>query len=96
MNIERRFREKERLQWQCRRGMLELDCLFQRFLDERYDQAPAQIQHGFRQLLRETDPQLFHWLIAAPQDAPQKYRALLEMIRASGGAETGDEVTASP
>ncbi|WP_457667201.1 FAD assembly factor SdhE [Thiolapillus sp.] len=75
------FKEKERLQWQCRRGMLELDCLFQRFLGERYDSQPLEIQQAFRRLLREADPHLFRWLINEPQAAPQKYQAVLKAIR---------------
>ncbi len=75
------FKEKERLKWQCRRGMLELDCLFERFLHEHYDHQPDQIQIAFRQLLREADPHLFHWLMAEPDDAPEKYRELLQLIR---------------
>ncbi len=75
------FREKERLQWQCRRGMLELDCLFRRFLDEHYDSQPADIQQAFRQLLREADPHLFRWLINEPEEAPEKYQAVLRAIR---------------
>ncbi len=89
------FRERERLQWQCRRGMLELDCLLRRFLDEHYEQQPEQIRKRFRQLLRETDPRLFHWLMTAPGDAPDKYRALLDLIRFPDGGETADDATAS-
>jgi len=79
------FREKEHLQWQCRRGMLELDCLLRRFLDERYDQVSQPLQQLFRELLRETDPRLFHWLMGEPRDAPDKYRPLIELIRIPAG-----------
>ncbi|HID44209.1 MAG TPA: succinate dehydrogenase assembly factor 2 [Chromatiaceae bacterium] len=75
------YKEKERLRWQCRRGMLELDCLFERFLRELYDDQTAEIQKAFRQLLREADPHLFRWLVNEPQDTPERYRALLELIR---------------
>lgn len=30
-------RERERLRWRCRRGMLELDLLFQRFIAREFD-----------------------------------------------------------
>lgn len=75
------FKEKERLKWQCRRGMLELDCLLEHFLHEHYDHQTEQTQIVFRHLLREADPHIFHWLIAAPEDAPDKYRELLQLIR---------------
>jgi len=75
------FKEKQRLQWQCRRGMLELDYLLERFLHQHYEKQPAAVQAAFRQLLRETDPLLFRWLIAAPEDVPDKYSQLLALIR---------------
>ncbi len=76
------FREKERLQWQCRRGMLELDCLLRRFLDEHYDQVPEELQAGFRRLLREADSHLYHWLFNRPEDAPEQYDELIRVLRA--------------
>jgi len=75
------FREKERLQWQCRRGMLELDCLLRRFLDEHYDQVSEELQSGFRRLLREADPHLYHWLFNRPEDAPDQYGELIRVLR---------------
>ena len=77
------FREKERLQWQCRRGMLELDCLLLRFLDEQYDQVSEELQSGFRRLLREPDPHLYHWLLNRPEDAPDQYGELIRVLRTS-------------
>ena len=76
------FRERERLQWQCRRGMLELDCLLRRFLDEQYDQASEELRAAFRRLLREADPHLHHWLLNRPEDAPEQYGELIRVIRA--------------
>lgn len=75
------FRERERLQWQCRRGMLELDYLLERFLQEHYDTQSEAMQKAFRQLLREADPHLFRWLIKKPESAPERYQQLLRMIR---------------
>ena len=78
---QRLFKEKERLQWQCRRGMLELDYLFRRFLDQQYDNQSEENKKIFRSLLAETDPQLFHWLMTAPESAPEIYQPLLDAIR---------------
>lgn len=75
------FKEKERLQWQCRRGMLELDYLFERFLHQHYDRQPTQMQKAFSRLLREADPHLYRWLLGVPEDAPEKYQELLQLIR---------------
>jgi antitoxin CptB len=73
--------EKRRLAWQCRRGMLELDALFQAFLEKKYEELDPALRHGFRRLLGEDDSRLFHWLLEAPEDAPVGYRRLVELIR---------------
>lgn len=50
--------ELRRLRWRCRRGMRELDTLLMRFLDERYETAPAIEQDAFRRLLALPDPEI--------------------------------------
>ena len=47
-----------RLRWQCRRGMLELDEILLRYLEERFPMASADEQAQFRQLLAIEDPAL--------------------------------------
>ncbi|OGT43640.1 MAG: hypothetical protein A3F13_06655 [Gammaproteobacteria bacterium RIFCSPHIGHO2_12_FULL_40_19] len=48
---------------QCRRGMLELDFIFQRFLEQHYDQLSENNKTLFSRLLDEEDPTLYDWLI---------------------------------
>ena len=60
-----------RLRWQCRRGMLELDYLLREFLDQQFAElSPAQ-QAEFVRLLRQPDPDLQRWLVGGelPRDA---------------------------
>lgn len=59
-----------RLQWSCRRGMLELDVLLGNFLNEAYRTLPLEDKQLFVQLLSYTDPELFAWLMGkeVPQD----------------------------
>lgn len=52
------------IQLQCRRGMLELDFIFKRFLDKHYSQLSDHDQQLFSLLLNEEDPTLYDWLIA--------------------------------
>ena len=70
--------ERSKLRWRCRRGMKELDDLLERYMDVRYDVAPAAEQHIFAELLELQDPQLFAYLIGreAPPDA-----AVADVIR---------------
>jgi len=54
---------RRRLYWQCRRGMLELDTLLMNFLDQAYDELPAQDQQAFQELLRCEDDVLLEYLM---------------------------------
>ncbi len=51
------------LRWQCRRGMRELDELLVAYLEQRYEQAPAQEKAAFRALLELSDPQLMGYFL---------------------------------
>ncbi len=48
----------ERLRWQCRRGMLELDIVLQRFLNNDYQHLNDREKHTFAKLLEEADVNL--------------------------------------
>jgi antitoxin CptB len=52
-----------RLRWQCRRGMLELDIILLAFLDQQYSQLDPQGQAIFETLLTYSDQDLYQWLI---------------------------------
>lgn len=72
--------ELDRIRWQCRRGMLELDLVLNRFLEN--DLAgldPAQLQ-TFRALLNEPDPQLLAWVMAQ-EEVPGRYDQLVRRLR---------------
>ncbi|NMP29972.1 succinate dehydrogenase assembly factor 2 [Thalassotalea sp. M1531] len=56
-------KNKARLKWACRRGMLELDVLFMPFVDQAYDQLTEQQQKEFERLLECDDPELFAWFM---------------------------------
>jgi len=48
-----------RLRWHCRRGMLELDMVLARFLEEKYVQLDARQQQEFESLLALEDQALW-------------------------------------
>ena len=60
-----------RLQWQCRRGMLELDLLLQGFLDNGYQDLSEQGRIAFVTLLESPDQLLLDYLMGhtVPFDA---------------------------
>jgi len=51
-----------RLAWRCRRGMKELDCLLERYLAGRYQNADLSEQQAFAMLLELPDPTLHAYL----------------------------------
>ncbi len=53
------MKEFERARWRCRRGMLELDIVLQRFLDNDYRQLDTQQLEQFERLLDLPDNDLW-------------------------------------
>ena len=74
-------RELRRLRWRCRRGMRELDQLFERYLDRAWRQADEGERVVFLRLLETEDDKLWHWFMGndAPTDAD--LAALVARIR---------------
>ena len=72
--------ELKRLQWECRRGMLELDVLFKPFLDEAYGQLEAADQERFRNLLKCEDPDLFSRFMGYSESDNADHMRVVRMI----------------
>jgi len=51
-----------RLRWQCRRGMLELDVILNRFLDQHWQTLDNPLKAELEELLHCSDQQLQKWL----------------------------------
>jgi antitoxin CptB len=54
--------EMRQLRWRCRRGLLELDLVLQRFLDQGYGELDARDCAIFKRLLETPDNTLLAWL----------------------------------
>lgn len=52
-----------RVRWACRRGMLELDVLFQPFVEAQYELLSNEDKAAFVRLLECEDPELFAWFM---------------------------------
>ncbi len=73
------------LRWRCRRGMRELDVLLERYLLQRYDQAPVAEQRAFIELLDCPDPQLFGFVTGRQvPDNPEWAHVIAQLITAEG------------
>ncbi len=73
-----------KLRWQCRRGTLELDIVFQRYLESCYLKAGPLEQQGFLQLTELEDNQLLAYLLTEQlPDNPLWQDIILKMRKLS-------------
>ncbi len=81
--MTRPFTEEERrLHWQCRRGLKELDVIFEPYMEDHYRDASISDQQVFQRILAEEDVDLLAWFMqyTVPDDA--EYRQLIAAILA--------------
>ncbi len=75
------LQSRQRLEWQCRRGMLELELFLQNFLKYDYDRLTAQQKYYFEQLLTIIDPVLFDYLMGMQEADEPGLRDIIKTIR---------------
>ena len=80
MSSETLSREKKRLKWACRRGMLELDVLFEPFVDEAWDELSDEDKAVFERLLGCDDPDLFAWAMGHEKSKVPELQRMMETI----------------
>lgn len=73
-------KDKARLKWACRRGMLELDVLFMPFVDEAYEQLSLTDKKIFERLLTCQDPELFAWFMGHEECEDPELNAMVQLI----------------
>jgi len=71
---------KKRLEWQCRRGMLELDVLLGRYLNEQYSTLNDAGKKQFKALLGVEDPDLYAYLMQQTE-VPAEFQERVDAIR---------------
>ena len=67
--------------WHCRRGMLELDVMLQRFCSEVFELLSIEQQQLFEDLLEEADQDLHRWLVSAQLCEKPRFQDMLLVIR---------------
>jgi antitoxin CptB len=78
--------EINRLRWQCRRGMRELDLLLLRFLDTGYAGLDADAARAFARLLDCPDALLLEWLLGRQRPSDKEVADVVLRIRRSAAA----------
>ncbi|WP_271273330.1 FAD assembly factor SdhE [Aliamphritea hakodatensis] len=69
-----------RLQWQSRRGMLELDVLFVPFVEEAFSDLDEADQDRFVKLLACEDTDLFVWLMEREEPVDPDLQRIVRII----------------
>lgn len=80
--------EKNRLHWQCRRGMLELDDLLQGFLKQAFDELNSEERTHFEKLLDCHDNLLLEYLMGRTVPADPDTAHVVNKIRTAAQAKT--------
>ena len=71
----------DRLRWQCRRGLLELDCIFEDYLEQRYPTASEDEQRMFRNILDQQDPDLQAWILLDGEPPTAELKRMVGILR---------------
>lgn len=76
----------DRLRWQCRRGMLELDILLEEFLDHAYADLDEDGRAAFEDLLTYPDQLLYEYLMGQQVPTDQGIASVIRRIRRAPAA----------
>jgi succinate dehydrogenase flavin-adding protein (antitoxin of CptAB toxin-antitoxin module) len=71
----------DRIRWHCRRGMLELDLVLNRFVQAQFERLDADQVAAFRRLLGYPDNELLDLVMGRAEAADAGVRAVLEQVR---------------
>ena len=80
MNIDNKL---ARTKWACRRGMLELDFIFNDFMNSGYKDLTTEQQDEFLQFLVNPDPDLYSWLMGFRQPTDEADIKMVTLIHSS-------------
>jgi antitoxin CptB len=75
--------ELDRVRWQCRRGMLELDLVLSRFLERHFAGLPADQRAAFKALLAHSDSVLWELISGQLEPEPGAAATIVGLLRES-------------
>lgn len=81
---------EQRLRWMARRGMLELDHLFNAFIDTGYADLTAEEKSHFVVLLDQQDPLLYAWFFTEKTPDNQALKKLVQKIQQQYRGESAE------
>ncbi len=76
-------RDRDRIKWHCRRGLLELDLVLERFVARYLDALNPDQTAVFKELLAYEDNDLLDMVMGRAEPVNKDLSAVLEMMRAA-------------
>jgi antitoxin CptB len=76
-------RDRDRIKWHCRRGLLELDLLLERFVARHLDTLNVNQTEVFKELLAYEDNDLLDMVMGRAEPVNGELSAVLKMMRAA-------------
>jgi len=73
--------DADRIRWHCRRGLLELDLILERFMDRHYQSLDPETQAVFKELLERPDNDLLDWALGRGTPAEHRYQRVVQLLR---------------
>ncbi|NKB39205.1 MAG: hypothetical protein GKR93_18905 [Gammaproteobacteria bacterium] len=73
--------ELSRLRWRCRRGIKEMDLVFEHFLEQEYAELSSVQKHLFSQILEESDLDIMDWILGRKEPLKAEYNVLIQQFR---------------
>ena len=71
----------KKIQWKCRRGMLELDIILNKFFETEFSQLTDSEKRLFDRFLDHPDPLLYDWLLGHDKPSDSKDLIMTNKIR---------------
>ena len=81
MNQTISSQRKAKISWNCRRGMLELDLILNRFINRCLDELTEEQFSVFETLLGYPDPDLYAWMMGYEDPASQELADFVAFIK---------------
>lgn len=78
-------KQKNKLFWASRRGMLELDLVLLPFVENVFPSLPQDDKDRYWKLLDQEDQDLFAWLLHRGEPEDEELRRIVEIVRANTG-----------
>ena len=75
------MKEQERARWRCRRGLLELDIVLQRFMDEHYARLNETELQQFETLLDLPDNDLWEMIALRKEMEDRSLQPVLRLLQ---------------